>query len=515
MATASNDLLELVLRECAAAGDQPWYPSEYVRATGMARADLDAALDQLRLAGLLSLTEWVQGQGQGYRLTEAGRDVLHSNRQLNRLRQHGITEHDLQRVQTKRPAEIENRPASWDRTRAVQDALMSRRRPTVTLVLLSLNIVYFFIGMALALQMHFSISDYLGLESLFANTEAVYNRMGSLRLDYVLGEGQWWRLLTCAFIHAGLLHLGMNMFFLYSLGPLLESMWGHGRFLAMYLISAIGASVAALIFRPEAGMVGASGALCGMLGSMLAWVILNRAHLPPALYSRWMSSLLVNIVIIVIISSSSRISAEGHYGGGITGLVVSIPLMFTRFGRGLQVPLGWLGTLAVPVFLLGWLYQTYAPDIAEMQAQVQARRAVREIQSEYGPQMRRARATAERTNKEFVDWINQVIQQKVDPDRSQKALTDKAAEASRAIKAVQERLQQADRAEDPRVQQGIQAAQTYFQRWTEYYEQVQHVLKRRNQLGQNDLNQLEARHNRRIAAWDKLRDSVLGPVFQE
>ena len=86
MATPTTDLLEIILRECAGSRPEPWYPSEYARATGVPRPTLDEPLDRLRLGGLVRLTDWVQGKGQGYTLTPAGEQVLERPRLLQRLR---------------------------------------------------------------------------------------------------------------------------------------------------------------------------------------------------------------------------------------------------------------------------------------------------------------------------------------------------------------------------------------------------------------------------------------------
>src|SRR5262249_62056834 len=90
MANVSTDLLEIILRECATAAPAPWYPAAYAQATGVARDALDASLDELRLGGLVRLTDWVQGRGQGYALTPEGAQVLENPRLLGRLRSNGV-----------------------------------------------------------------------------------------------------------------------------------------------------------------------------------------------------------------------------------------------------------------------------------------------------------------------------------------------------------------------------------------------------------------------------------------
>jgi len=79
-------------------------------------------------------------------------------------------------------------------------------------------------------------------------------------------SGQWWRLLTCIFIHGGLLHIGFNMWCLWSLGRIAESVYGHWTFATVYLISGLSASLASLIWNPVILSVGASGRFLGLRG---------------------------------------------------------------------------------------------------------------------------------------------------------------------------------------------------------------------------------------------------------
>src|SRR4051794_508507 len=92
MAKSHTELLEMILRECAAAQTHPWYPAAFAKATGVPREPLDASLDQLRLSGLVKLTPWVAGQGQGYQLTPHGAEVLQQPRLLARLRAGDVPE---------------------------------------------------------------------------------------------------------------------------------------------------------------------------------------------------------------------------------------------------------------------------------------------------------------------------------------------------------------------------------------------------------------------------------------
>src|SRR5262249_42220526 len=120
-------------------------------------------------------------------------------------------------------------------------------------------------------------------------------------LDY--GTGWWWaRLLASVFVHIGVTHLFMNMFFLYRAGPFIERMWGGWRFLVIYLLAGLGGSCLAIGYNPIQLLAGASGALCGIFAAEAAWLVLNRSFMPPGLVSRWAGNLATNIFLIVVIS---------------------------------------------------------------------------------------------------------------------------------------------------------------------------------------------------------------------
>lgn len=87
----------------------------------------------------------------------------------------------------------------------------------------------------------------------------------------VQSDGEWWRMLTYAFTHGGILHLGFNMVVLYQIGPLLEVEIGRSRFLILYTLTAMTATLADLLWHPNIPVVGASGALFGLIGFAIVW----------------------------------------------------------------------------------------------------------------------------------------------------------------------------------------------------------------------------------------------------
>ena len=140
-----------------------------------------------------------------------------------------------------------------------------------------------------------------------------------------LADGEWWRLLTAAFLHGSLLHIAMNMLVLWIIGAPVEEALGRGRFLALYMISGLSGSAGALLFDPDAITVGASGAIFGILGAAL---ILERQR-NYVLGGSALSFLVINLIITF--AFPNIISIGGHLGGLAGGALGALAL--SRFGR--------------------------------------------------------------------------------------------------------------------------------------------------------------------------------------
>lgn len=136
-------------------------------------------------------------------------------------------------------------------------------------------------------------------------------------------SGQWWRLLTCVFVHGGLLHIGFNMWCLWSLGRIAESVYGHWTFAVVYLISGLAASLASLIWNPAILSVGASGAIFGIAGALIASFYLGEFSLPRAALSGTLRSVVVfvgyNLFFGAVIA---RTDNAAHIGGLLMGLLL-------------------------------------------------------------------------------------------------------------------------------------------------------------------------------------------------
>jgi membrane associated rhomboid family serine protease len=140
-----------------------------------------------------------------------------------------------------------------------------------------------------------------------------------------VAHGDWWRLITSAFLHYGPIHLLLNMLALYWFGSALERRLGSGRFLLLYLVSGIAGSAGALILDPTRPTVGASGAIFGILG---AGLVLERQR--DFVFGG--SALGIIVINLIFTFSIPNISIGGHLGGLVGGAAATLGL--SRFGRG-------------------------------------------------------------------------------------------------------------------------------------------------------------------------------------
>ena len=160
-----------------------------------------------------------------------------------------------------------------------------------------------------------------------------------------VADGDWWRLLTAAFLHYGPIHLAMNMIALWLFGPALEAAIGSVRFLLLYLAAGLAGSAGALLLTPDAVTVGASGAIYGVFGAIL---VLERQG-TYVFGGSVIPLLVINFAFTLFIPG---ISKGGHIGGFLGGALAI--LVLSRFGRQRVVHarndvLGYAGLVAIGV----------------------------------------------------------------------------------------------------------------------------------------------------------------------
>ena len=126
--------------------------------------------------------------------------------------------------------------------------------------------------------------------------EALLKAWGSNSVNLTLGRGQYWRLVSSAFLHGSLWHLLFNMLALWQVGRLTERIFGSARFVGLYLFAGVSGSVASVLWSVARGVsvssVGASGAIFGIIGGLLAFLSRSHTGVPPTVVSELRRSLL-------------------------------------------------------------------------------------------------------------------------------------------------------------------------------------------------------------------------------
>ena len=137
-----------------------------------------------------------------------------------------------------------------------------------------------------------------------------------------------WRLPASVFIHGGLIHLAVNMWCLFNIGPLVERFFGNVVTAVLYLAAGVGGAIASMAALPGRVSVGASGAIFGLLGALLAFLLINRRSVPATVLSPLRSSALSFVVFNTLFAAAvPNIDQWAHMGGLVTGFLGGLVLI--------------------------------------------------------------------------------------------------------------------------------------------------------------------------------------------
>lgn len=218
---------------------------------------------------------------------------------------------------------FENQPEDFDALRNKIEVVISgnqsnktqynkkntrKEYPWITIILMAMNIIYFF------------ILEYMGSTE---NTLFMLKH-GALYYANVFQKHEYYRLVTCMFMHFGFAHLLNNMFSLYLLGSEAEKFYGKIRFTIIYVVSGIFASLSSVLYQQSIGgysiSAGASGAIYGVMGALLVRIVEGRRKNMSAFSKMG----LVLILLIMAGQNSGNVDNIAHIGGFVTGMICGI-----------------------------------------------------------------------------------------------------------------------------------------------------------------------------------------------
>ncbi len=171
------------------------------------------------------------------------------------------------------------------------------------------------------------------------------------KVNVLIQQGQWWRLITPIFLHIGFTHILMNMITLYFVGIQIEAAFGHARFLGLFLISGIGGNIASFCFSDSLS-AGASTAIFGLFG---AFLMLGESFWQNPGIRQLSQTFLAFVVMNILFDLfAPGIDLAGHIGGLVAGFLTAYTLGVPRIGRVSTVK-----RVVATVVLIGglvWLY---------------------------------------------------------------------------------------------------------------------------------------------------------------
>ena len=207
------------------------------------------------------------------------------------------------------------------------ESVFKMKYPIVTYLLIALNVILYVIPVL--------TNSY----DVIINNFCVYGPL--------IKAGQYYRIITGAFLHGGILHLAFNCYVLYVIGSQLESYLGKVRYLIIYLFSAVTASLFSMIFNSNPS-IGASGAIFGLMGALVYFGYHYRVYLGNVLKSQIIPLILFNLLIGAL---STGIDNFAHIGGLIGGLLITSALGIKYKSSTSQMVNGWI----LSVIYLGFI----------------------------------------------------------------------------------------------------------------------------------------------------------------
>ncbi len=215
--------------------------------------------------------------------------------------------------------QIFDRTLQTNEQKSVQSRKEHWNYNTLTFILIGINIVVFLLTAFVS-------------GNIFDIDTRVLIYFGA-KINVLINQGEIWRLLTCAFLHSGLIHIACNMYSLYIIGPQIEQIYGIKKYLIIYLISCITASMASYLMNPSGIAVGASGGIFGLMGALLAFALVERHSIQRKFISSLLQIIAINLFIGLSIKNIDNFAHIGGLVGGVLSGYISYRLFIKKHNK--------------------------------------------------------------------------------------------------------------------------------------------------------------------------------------
>ena len=192
-------------------------------------------------------------------------------------------------------------------------------KPFITIGIIAINVIMYVITAYL--------SYVYAKGSIFNSDMKVLIFLGA-KVNELIAQGQYFRLISCMFLHGGIVHVGVNMYSLYAIGPMVEKVYGKSKYIAIYFVSGICASIFSYIFSTSVS-IGASGAIFGLLGAVLIYAIKSKGKTGSGFIKSILSVIFINIIIGITLPNIDNFA---HIGGLLGGMLISFLVTFRSEG---------------------------------------------------------------------------------------------------------------------------------------------------------------------------------------
>lgn len=169
----------------------------------------------------------------------------------------------------------------------------------------------------------------------------------------VIFDGEWWRCITYAFVHGGILHLVFNMVVLYQVGPLIEYEIGRSRFITLYLFATLTATGLDYLWHPNVPVVGASGALFGLIGFAILWYHRLGDRNSLELRNFMLKWALFSFIFGILVGADHAAHLGGAAGGALFGAILPVNAVLRRRTDRFFAVLGGISTLLIAAAFAG------------------------------------------------------------------------------------------------------------------------------------------------------------------